>query len=258
MKDNMNTNNNKIFLLEEIIKRNFASKYKDSILGIVWSILNPLFMMIILTIVFSTFFTGMVENYPVYLLCGRCIYDFFSASINVSMMAIKGNKNILQKTNAPKYIFVLGSVISEFLNFIITVIILLGVMIVTKNPFYWTMPLSIIPIISILIMTLGIGLILSILCAYYSDIQHIWSVISLILMYASAIFYPMEIIPMNYRQYLLLNPVYWIIEQFRDLIAYGIIPNLVNIINSILFSLIILIIGIIIFKKYEKRVTLKL
>lgn len=250
---------NELFLLEEIIKKNFASKYKDSVLGIAWSILKPLLIMILLTIIFSTIFKGMVENYPVYLLSGRCIYDFFSASINVSMLAIKANKGILQKTAAPKYIFILGGVISEFLNFIITLILLIGVMIVTNNPFYFSMiPLSIIPITSLLIMILGLSFAFAIICVYYSDIMHLWNVLNMFIMYASAIFYPIDIIPEPYVSYLKLNPILWIIEQFRDFFIYGIFPNIMNIINSLLLSTIILVIGIIIFKKFESKVTLKL
>lgn len=252
-------NKKDLFLLEEIVKKNFASKYKDSVLGILWSILKPLLIMVILTIIFSTLFNRLVENYPVFLLAGRCIYDFFNGSIGFAMMAIKGNKNILHRTPTPKYIFVLGSVISEFINFIISILILLGVMVITGNPFYFTiMPLSIIPIFSLLMMSLGLSFILSIVCVYYTDVRHLWGVFSMTLMYGSAVFYPIEIIPEAFRKYLMLNPLFWIIDQFRDLIAYGTIPNILNIIDSLLLSAIILIIGIIIFKKYEKVTTLKL
>lgn len=252
-------NKKELFLLEEIVKKNFASKYKDSVLGILWSVLKPLLIMIILTIIFSTLFNRMVENYPVFLLSGRCIYDFFNGSVSVSMMAIKGNKNILHRTPSPKYIFVLGGIISEFINFIISLFILIGVMIVTGNPFYFTiMPFSIIPIISLLMMVFGLGLIFSIICVYYTDIKHLWGVLSMTLMYASAIFYPIEIIPEGYRQYLMLNPLIWIIDQFRDFMTYGMIPNHLNVFNSLIISTIILVIGIIIFKKYEKITTLKL
>lgn len=250
---------NEIFLLEEIVKKNFAAKYKDSVLGIVWSVLKPLLMMIILTIIFSSIFKGMVENYPVYLLSARCIYDFFMGAVNVNMIVLKRNKNIFQKTFVPKYIFILGGVISEFLNFIISFIILLGVMYVTNNPFHLLiMPLSIIPVISVIIMVLGLGFLFSILYVYYTDTQHLWSVISLMIMYSSAIFYPMAIIPQPYRQILELNPLFWIIDQFRAFIAYGTIPDLIYILNSLLLSTIILIIGIIVFKKYESRITIKL
>ena len=250
---------NELFLLEEVVKKNFSSKYKDSVLGIFWSVLRPLLIMLVMTIVFSTLFHRSILNYPVYLLSGRCILNFFTSAVGISLTSIKNNKNILTRTAAPKYIFILGSVISEFLNFIISVILLVGVMIVTHATFYFTIiPLSIIPIISITIMITGFSLMLSIMGVYYTDIKHLWGVISLVLMYSSAIFYPMDIIPEPYHKYMILNPVYWIIEQFRDTFAYGIIPSPLLMINSLLISLIILVIGIIIYKKYEKKVIIKL
>ena len=144
-------NNNTIFLLEEIVKKNFAAKYKGSVLGIMWSVLKPLLIMILLTIIFSTLFGGRIENYPVYFLSGKCIFDFFTAATNVSMMSLKGNVNILKRTAAPKVIFTLGGIISEFINFIITLIILIVVMMVTKAPFYLgTSFFAIIPIFSLI------------------------------------------------------------------------------------------------------------
>ena len=248
---------NKIFLLEEIVKKNFAAKYKDSVLGIIWSVLKPLMIMVLLTIIFATLFGKDISNYPIYFLSGKCLFDFFNLSTSLSTNSIKGNKNILSRTAAPKYIFVLGSVMSEFMNFIITLIILVLVMIVTHAPFYLTLPLSIIPIISLIIICIGISLILSILCVQYTDVQHLWSIISLLLMYASAIFYPMSIIPQPFQGYMRLNPIFWIIDQFRSLAIYGTIPEPLYIINSILLSLIILIIGIVIFKKYEQKIIMK-
>lgn len=246
------------FLLEEIVKKNFASKYKDSVLGIIWSVLKPLLIMILLTIIFSTIFGRRIENYPVYFLAGKCLFDFFTAGTNLSMNAIKGNQNILVKTAAPKYVFVLGSVISEFLNFLITLIILVFVMIATKAPFHFnTIPLSIIPIVSLIMMIMGVGLTLSILYVYYSDIKHLWSVITMMLMYASALFYPMEIIPEPYHKYMILNPIFWAINQFRSFAIWGTIPDLLNIFNSLLLSLIVLVFGIIVFKKYQHRVAMK-
>lgn len=251
-------NDNTIFLLEEIVKKNFAVKYKGSILGIMWSVLKPLLIMILLTIIFSTLFGRTIKNYPVYLLSGKCIFDFFTASANVSMNSLKGNINIFKRTAAPKIVFPLGAVISEFINFIITLIILIAVMIVTKAPFYLdTSIFAIIPITSLIFMITGTGLILSVLCVYFSDIQHLWGVITYMLMYASAIFYPMEIIPEPYHQYMILNPLFWVIDQFRHLVLWGAMPNLLNMINLVLLSLIIFVLGLIVFKKYEKRLTLK-
>lgn len=251
-------NNNTIFLLEEIVKKNFAAKYKGSVLGIMWSVLKPLLIMILLTIIFSTLFGGRIENYPVYFLSGKCIFDFFTAATNVSMMSLKGNVNILKRTAAPKVIFTLGGIISEFINFIITLIILIVVMMVTKAPFYLgTSFFAIIPIFSLIMIIVGAGLILSVLCVYFSDIQHLWGVITYMLMYASAIFYPMSIIPDPYHQFMILNPIFWVIDQFRLIVLWGTIPSIRNTINLILLAAIILVLGIIVFKKFEKKLTLK-
>lgn len=249
-------NKNNLFLLEEIVKKNFASKYKESVLGIFWSIIKPLLIMIIMTIIFSTLFHNKIDNYPVYLLSGKCIFDFFTAGTNIAMMSLKRNKNILTKTPSPKHIFVLGGIISELINFFITLLILIGVMIVTQSTFHLTIILTIIPIISLVLIITGIGFILSILNIYYNDIHHLWGVVTLMGVYSSAIFYPMEIIPEPFHKYMILNPIFWIIDQFRALGIYGVIPDIHYILNSVILSLIILLLGIIIFKTFEKRTTL--
>lgn len=250
---------NEIFLLVEIVKKNFSSKYKGSVIGVFWTVLSPLLMMALFTIIFSTLFGRNIENYSLYFLCGWCIFNFFNMSIRSSMDSLKGNKTILQRTPAPKYIFVLASIISEFLNLIIMLILLVFVIIVTNAPFHLPISLlSIFPIISLLIMATGLGLILSVACVYYVDIQYLWSVLSMMFMYASAIFYPMSIIPEPYHSYLILNPIFWVIDQFRCFVYHGIIPQTGYLINSLLLSLIILVFGIIVFKKYESKITLKL
>ena len=249
---------NEIFLLEEIIRKNFVSKYKDSVLGIFWTILSPLFMMALFTIIFSTLFGRNIGNFPVYFLSGWCLFMFFTNAISASLNSLKGNINILKRTPVPKYIFVLGAIITEFLNFLIMLALLMGVMIVTNAHFHWsTMFLAVIPIFSLLIMLTGLGLMLSIACVYYTDVQHLWRVLSMMIMYASGIFYPMEIIPEPYYSYLILNPLHWAINQFRCFVYYGVIPEVGYLVNFVLFSLIVLILGIIVFKKYEKRVTMK-
>ena len=249
---------NDLFLLEEIVKKNFSSKYKESVLGVLWTILSPLLMMALFTIIFSTIFGRNIDNYAVYFLCGWCLFQFFSASISASMDALRGNKAILQRTPAPKYIFVLGGILSEFLNYLIMLILLVIIMFITHDTFHFPIIFcTIIPVISLFIMIVGLGLMLSIACVYYTDIRHLWSVMSMMLMYASAIFYPMDIIPEPYRGYMMLNPLYWVIDQFRCFVYRGIVPNGINLINLLLLSLIILILGIIVFKKYEYKVVTK-
>ena len=144
------------------------------------------------------------------------------------------------------------------INFIISLILLVGVMIVTKAPFYpTTSVIAIIPVFSLIMMVTGIGLILAVLCVYFSDIEHLWGVVTLMLMYACALFYPMEIIPEPYHQYMILNPLFWVINQFRILVVWGSMPSRLNMINLVMLSAIIFVLGIIVFKKYEKKLALK-
>lgn len=251
-------NKNELFLLEEVVRRNFSSKYKDSVLGIFWSILRPFLMMLVFTIIFSTLFSKDIANFPVYFLSARCIFDFFNGAVGVSMNSILGNKGILRRTAAPKHIFVLGSIISEFLNFLISLILLAIIMVATNAPFYFMiMPVAIMPILSILILVTGLGFLLSILATYYTDVKHLWGVLSILLMYGSALFYPMDIIPEPYHQYMILNPLYWTVDQFRSVIYAGVIPDFLYMLNLFLISLIILVVGLIVYEKYIDNIAMR-
>lgn len=247
-----------LFLLEEVVRKNFSSKYKDSVFGILWSVVNPLAMMFVIVLVFSTMLGRGIENYPVYLLSGRCVYGYFSSSIGASLRVIRSNKSILKKTASPKYIFVLGAVISEFLNFLIEFALLIVVMIVTNAPLQITSFLAFIPLIPLVMMVTGLGLFMAVASVYFSDVRYIWSVVSQMLFYSSAIFYLMDRIPEPFHQFAILSPIYWAIEQFRDFVVFGIMPNSMNILNFYLISAIILVFGIIIFKKYESSLMMQL
>lgn len=252
-------NKKDLFLLEEVVRKNFSSKYKDSVLGILWSVLHPLLMVIVLTIVFSTMLGKGVDNYPVYLISGRSVFFYFTHTVSGSMGIIKANQNVLKRTGAPKYIFVLGNVISESINFVIQFLLLVAIMIVTSAPFHFsTMPFAIYPVICISIMATGFAFMMSILATYYTDIKHLWGVLNQMLMYSSALYYVMDNIPDPYHDYLILNPVYWAINQFRSFMVFGTFPDILNMVNLLILSLIVLVMGILIFKKYENKVILQI
>lgn len=248
----------KRFLLKQLVKRDLTSKYKDSILGVIWSFLNPLCIMIVFTVIFSVFFRRQIENFPVYFLTGRVIYEFFIAATRGSMRSIRGNASILTKIFVPRYMFAISSIVYEFINFIISLIILFGVMIVTGAEFHLMMFASIIPIILLILMIIGVGLILAVLNAYFSDIQHIYSIFTLLLMYASALFYPMEIVPANIQMIFTLNPLYTAITCFRDTMLYGVFPDISSLLYLAVFSVMLFAVGFLLFRIQEKKLTLRL
>ena len=145
-KEMIKRNTSEHFLLKQLIKKNFTAKYKDSILGILWSFINPLLTMLLLTAIFSTIFSGNIANYPVYFLAGRCLFDFFSAGTKIAMNSIKGNSGILKRIYVPRYIFAFGGICSEFINFIISLIILVAVMYLTGLHLTLMSVLAIVPI----------------------------------------------------------------------------------------------------------------
>ena len=141
-KEMIKKNTSEHFLLKQLIKKNFTAKYKDSILGILWSFINPLLTMLLLTAIFSTIFSGNIANYPVYFLAGRCLFDFFSAGTKIAMNSIKGNSGILKRIYVPRYIFAFGGICSEFINFIISLIILVAVIVFNRPSFNFNVSIS--------------------------------------------------------------------------------------------------------------------
>lgn len=246
------------FLLRQIIRKNFTSKYKDSVIGVLWSFLNPLIEMALLTAIFSTIFARSIENFPVYFLTGRIVVNFFNSGTKIAMNSIKSNRGILNKIFVPRYIFALGGICSEFLNFLMSIVVLIAMMIVTQAPFYPMALFSIIPIGILFILITGVGLMLAIVCTKFSDIAYLYKIFTSLLVYACAIFYPITRVPQPIRGYMELNPVYGVIAQFRCFVMEGHFPPTSLMLYTFTCSFIILIIGIIIFYKYQNRITLEL
>ncbi len=246
------------FLLKQIIKKNFTSKYKDSFIGVLWSFLNPLIEMALLTAIFSAVFAKSIENFPVYFLTGRIVINFFNSGTKIAMRSIKANRSIFNKIFVPRYVFALGGICSEFLNFLMSVIVLIAIMILTRAPFYPMALLSIIPIAVLFMLITGIGLMLAIVCTKFSDIEYLYKIFTSLLIYACAIFYPITSVPQPMRGYMELNPVYGIIAQLRSFVMQGQMPSTKLMLTTFVFSLIIFIIGVLIFRKYQNRITLEL
>ena len=247
----------KKFLLKELVKKNLTSKYKDSVLGILWSFFNPLLTMLVFTAIFSMLFGRNIANYPVYYLAGRLAFDFFNHGTKGAMNSIRRNSNILKKIYVPKQMCAVSSVCYEFVNFLISFAILFGVMIITGAPFHPTLLFSIVPIVLLVILVFGVGFILAVCNTYVSDIGYLYNVFTLVLLYASAMFYPIEIVPSQVQFIFTLNPVYCAMSCFRQCV-YGTLPDFTMVLYLAVFAFTTLGIGILLFNIYEKRLALEL
>ena len=213
------------FLLEELVKRDFKKKYKGTMLGMAWSVLNPLLMFLILWVVFSHFFGASIEHYTTYLFCGTVVFSYFSEATSEGLLSLVGNAQIFTKVNVPKYLFLLSKSMQTLLNFGATLVVFFVFCAFDGIQFSWHFLALIYPIALLLVFNVGVSLILSALYVFFRDMQYLWSVLSQLLLYLSAVFYPIDSFPAAMQTAFLANPVYVFISYFRQVVIDGVIPS---------------------------------
>ncbi|HCS73008.1 MAG TPA: ABC transporter [Clostridiales bacterium] len=245
-------------LLSELVARDIKIKYRRSVLGVLWTLLNPLFMMIILSIVFSNIFKFEVENFPLYVLSGQVIFNFFNDATTNSMTSIISSASLIKKVYVPKYLFVLSRVVSSFINLMAAFTALLLVMMATRIELHWTAFLAFIPLFMVVGFSLGVGLILAALTVKFRDIMHLYSVFTTGLMYLTPIIYPMNILPERIKQVVMLNPLTNYLIMFRNLMLDNTLPSWSSILVGIAEMVIVLILGVYVFYKKQDEFILNI
>ena len=245
-------------LLKELVARDLKVKYRRSVLGYIWSILNPLLMMVVISIVFSHMFRFDIENYPMYLLTGQIIYTFYSESTNFAMNSIISNASLIRKVHVPKYIFPLAKVLSSFVNLLFSMVAIVIMMVITGTPVTPAFFLFPFPLFYMLLLCIGVGLIMSVLAVYFRDMLHLYGVFLTALMYLTPIFYPTAAVPQSALQLLKLNPLYHLVDMFRNVFLYGTFPTVEAHIICFGTGMIATLLGLIIFKKNQDNFILYL
>lgn len=244
------------YLLFELTKKNIKLKYRRSYLGILWTLLEPILTTFVLTVIFIGIRQKKDLTFPVYILTGRLLYSFFSQSTKQAMKSIRSNSGMIKKVYVPKYIYPLSNVLSNYIIFLISMVVLFGAMIVFKV--YPTKYIfnAFIPLILLFVLSLGMGLILATLAVFFRDMEYLWDVILMLIMYTSAIFYHLEDI--NSKSWIFnLNPIYHIIVNFRNSV-FGRPLDMNALLISLGFSFISLIIGVILFYKKQDKFILNI
>lgn len=239
--------------LKEVVKKDIKRKYYKSVLGILWTVLHPLLNMLVMTIIFSTLFHRNIENYPIYLLCGQLTFQFISGSGSRGMHAITGSAGFIRSIALPKYIFVLSRVVEAFVDLLFSMIALFLVMLVTGAPF--TLNLFMLPVLLILefMFALGLAFVLATYGTFLHDLQHIYGIFTRLWMYASAIFYPINIIPSTYRFVFDLNPALHYIIIMRAICYEGVPPSEKSLVIATCYSVLMLAFGISVFRANENK-----
>lgn len=244
------------FLLRQLISRDFKTKYKRSVLGVLWSFVNPVLTMIVQYFVFSTIFNSEIENFLVYLLSGIVFFNFFSEATNMGLMSIVGNSSLITKVYIPKYIFPVSRVMSSTINLIISMVPLLLVVIITRvqiTSAFLLLPFS---IICIVLFCIGISLILSSVMVFFRDVQFLWNVLSMLWMYCTPIFYPISIIPEKLLVIFKMNPMYHFISFTRTVLMEGVSPEPKAYLFCAIAAVVPLVIGLLVFKKTQDKFVL--
>ncbi|MCF2669420.1 ABC transporter permease [Faecalicatena contorta] len=245
-------------LLNELIARDIKIKYRRSVLGVLWTLLNPLCMMIVLSVVFSNLFKFDIENFPVYLLSGQLIFNFYSESTTNSMSAILSNGPLIKKIYVPKYLFVLSRVFSSTINLLASFTAMVCVMLAMRVELHYTVLLAPIPLMFIVLFSLGVGLILSAITVKFRDIMHLYSVFVTALMYLTPVIYPMSILPDWLSPIVMLNPITNILQMFRSVMLYNSLPTLESLVTASVESVVMLALGLYVFYKNQDEFILNI
>ena len=240
-------------LVRELIARDLKVKYRRSFLGYIWSLLNPLLMMMVMSIVFSYIFRYDIPNYPLYLICGQTLWNFFNESTNMAMYSVIQNASLIKKVYIPKYIFPMARVLSSFVTMSFSLIAILIVIIFTGTKITPTILLLPFPLLFLLIFSMGVGLILSSLSVYFRDIVHLYGVLTMAWMYLTPIFYPVSSLPEDVAKIVELNPLCSFVTFFREIVLYGHVPIAEMWINCMVSSAVVFLIGVVLFKKMQKN-----
>ncbi|RKJ54144.1 ABC transporter permease [bacterium 1XD42-1] len=241
------------FLFEELVKRDFKKKYKRTVLGMIWSVLSPLFTLLVMRLVFTQFFGRNTPHYTTYLFCGNLIFSCFSESSSQGMQSLMGNAGIFTKVNIPKYLFLFSKNIQTFINFILTLGVFFIFCILDKITFTWKFIFLLYPIVCLVLFNIGVGLVLSAWFVFFRDIQYLWSIFLQLLMYMSAIFYTIDNYSPMAQNLFLLNPIYLFARYFRKIVIEATIPTIWFHLLMIGDVVIVLTLGCWIYKKYNTR-----
>ncbi len=253
------------YLLYEIVQKNIKLQYRNSVLGILWTFLQPLMTTIVLVLVFGGVFgnkSNAIVNFPIYLLCGRLIYEFFTQSTKRAMRSIRNSASVIKKVYVPKYIYPLSNVIANFITFLISLSVLACFIIyfyffTDKPPIInGYLLLSPVPIIILLILSIGVGMILSTLEVFFKDVEYLYEVFCMLLFYLTPIFYHVDqlnIANKFVKMALMANPLYSITNMFRSCVLYGEMFNMNHFYYALGFSLATVVIGFWAFYKKQDK-----
>lgn len=240
-------------MFRELVKRDFKKKYKRTILGMGWSMLSPLLMLLVMKVVFENFFGRTINHYTTYLFCGLLTFNWFAESTNGGMASLFGNAGIFTKVNVPKYLFLFSVNIQVLINFTLTLLVFFVFCAIDHVSFTWKFLCLLYPILTLQLFNVGVGMVLSALFIFFRDIDYLWRVFLQLLMYGSAIFYMVDSFPPKVQLVFAMNPVYRHIAYFREVVLAGTVPSVETHLTLLGFAAAAFLSGAYMYKHYNTK-----
>ncbi|MCR5067712.1 MAG: ABC transporter permease [Erysipelotrichaceae bacterium] len=253
MKEILKKIKNYQFLFEELVKRDFKTKYKGTWLGVLWSVLLPLMMFLVMRTVFIEFFGRTVSHYTTYLLAGYIVFNYYSDATKSGMKSLRQNARIIQKVNIPKFLFVLAKNVQVFISFLLNLLVFLIFVKIDDLHITWKFITLLYPIVMLLMFNVGVGFLLSALYTFFRDMSYFYDVVVKLVSYMSAIFYNNKQYSLSVQYKFFINPIYCFIYYFRSVVIDGIIPPMW--LHALIFfdALFVLSAGLYLYDRYNTR-----
>ena len=242
-------------LLKNLVSKDFKIKYRRSVLGVLWRVLNPLLTMLVLTTVFQMLLRIRIENFATFYIIGASLWNFFSEATTLSLTSVLYAAPLIKKVYVPKYMFPLEKCIFSLINFLFNLVAVVIVMLIQGVYPTWTSLMFPIPVLFCFIFVCGMSLFLSAITVYFRDVIHLYSVLLTLWMYLTPILYNEELL-VGYKfigTVVRLNPMYYYVTYFRNLMMYNKIPGIRETLICLAISLVVFTLGGIAFKKAEGK-----
>lgn len=226
-------------------------RYKRSVLGFLWALLNPMLLMIVLTIVFSTIMSFNLPHYAIFLLSVLLPWTFVAQTLSYAAEAIVGNADLIKKIRVAKLVFPVAAVLSNLINLLLSFIPLILIVLLMRHPFYITWLYLPVPLAALIIFTLGGTFFFAAANVYYRDVAHILQILLQAWFYITPIIFSIDFFPAKYRIFFKLNPIQYILNGFRLSVYYGKLPSVESIAISFICAFAALAIGFAVFRRYQ-------
>lgn len=245
-------------LIRQLVARDIKVRYKRSVLGVAWTMLNPLLMMVVLTLVFSHLFRWDLPHYPVYLLSGTLLWNFFAQTTTLAMQQLVWGGTLLHRIYVPRTVFAAAAVGTGLVNLVLALIPLGFIMLVTGAPFSPALLFLPVAILQATMFTFGVSLILSSVAVVFPDIIEMYQVLLTAWYFLTPIFYPARILPESYAIWFKLNPMHHLVSAFRGPVYYSLVPSADSVVATTLLALGILLAGWFVFTARAEQIVYRL